>query len=185
MALKCKSTPFSGLKVLVHDTHLDERGSFTRMYCSDQVSVFFPQFSISQINYSTTCDPGTIRGLHYQIKPASEAKLISCCRGSVFDVVVDIRRNSPTFLKCFSITLTAKKPEALFVPEGFAHGFQALESNSELFYLHSANYDETLARALNPFDPAFSIAWPLPPLKVSKKDQNQDFIQSEFAGVEI
>ena len=185
MEFHSKETSFKDLKIFELFKFNDGRGDFCRIFNQKEFAKLLPGFKVAQINYSRTKQAGTIRGMHYQASPGLEAKFISCCRGTVFDVVVDIRKNSETFMKYFSITLSSEVPTAIYVPEGFAHGFQSLEKNSELIYLHSEYYNENLQRGLNPLDPTLSIPWPLALTAISQKDSEQGFVSDKFVGLEI
>lgn len=185
METHLKETSFRDLKILNLFKFSDERGDFCRIFNQKEFAKLIPEFKVAQMNYSRTKQAGTIRGMHYQTSPGLEAKFISCSRGAVFDVVVDIRKNSETFMKYFSITLNSDVPTAIYVPKGFAHGFQTLEENSELIYLHSEYYDENLQEGLNPLDPKLSIPWPVALTVISQRDSKQGFVSDKFLGLEI
>ena len=128
---------------------------------------------------------GAIRGLHYQHPPHAETKIVNCLRGKVFDVAIDIRRGSPTFLKWHGEILSAENKTGLYIPEGFAHGFQTLTEECELLYLHDTCYESTAEDGLNFLDPHFDISWPLMPTDCSNRDKNFSLINNSFAGVVI
>ena len=180
--LNIKNTNFEGLFIIEPNIFEDNRGSFSRIFCENELSSVL-DFNIKQINHSVTSKSGTIRGLHFQYEPNSEIKMIKCVKGSVFDVVVDIRRNSETFLKVFSIELTELNNKIIFIPKGFAHGFQALEDNTELIYLHSSLYKPSNEGALNPVDRILDITWPEDISNISEKDRNHPFITDKFKGI--
>ena len=182
--LKILKTEFEGLCVIETDTFHDARGSFSRFYCTKELEEI-SNISIEQINHSVTDKKGTTRGLHFQYEPNSEVKIIRCIKGSVFDVLVDIRKDSDTFLKVFTYTLSQENEKMLYIPKGFAHGFQALEDNSELLYLHSSVYEASNEGALNIKDSLLDIKWPLDIVNVSKRDSSHPFIESSFKGVEL
>ena len=180
--LNIKNTNFEGLFIIEPNIFEDNRGSFSRIFCENELSSVL-DFNIKQINHSVTSKRGTIRGLHFQYEPNSEIKMIKCVKGSVFDVVVDIRRNSETFLKVFSIELSEFNNKIIFIPKGFAHGFQALEDNTELIYLHSSLYKPSNEGALNPVDRILDITWPEDISNISEKDRNHPFITDKFKGI--
>ena len=138
----------------------DNRGYLKRLYCNDQFINIMSNKPISQINYTFTKKKGSVRGLHYQIKPFSEKKIITCIKGEVYDVAVDLRKNSPTFLKYFSIILSEKNNKMIVIPEGFAHGFQSLTDNTEVFYQVTEFYHSESSLSVRWDDPAFKIKWP-------------------------
>ena len=180
--LNIKNTNFEGLFIIEPNIFEDNRGSFSRIFCENELSSVL-DFNIKQINHSVTSKSGTIRGLHFQYEPNSEIKMIKCVKGSVFDVVVDIRRNSETFLKVFSIELSELNNKIIFIPKGFAHGFQALEDNTDLIYLHSSLYKPSNEGALNPVDRILDITWPEDISNISEKDRNHPFITDKFKGI--
>jgi len=138
---------------------------------------------IMQINHTLTRKAGTLRGLHFQHPPHSEMKLISCLRGDVFDVAVDLRKESNTFLQWHGEILSEKNHRTICIPEGFAHGFQALTKNCELIYLHTASYRPDAEAGLNAVDPELSIIWPMPIVERSERDQNHALLSSDHSGL--
>jgi dTDP-4-dehydrorhamnose 3,5-epimerase len=161
---------------------IDSRGFFQRLYCLDEFKSVVKK-KIKNINNSLTVQKGTIRGMHYQLSPASEIKIITCVKGAIFDVIVDIRKNSPTFLKKFTIELSQENNSSLVVPEGFAHGFQSLKKNSEIIYLTTAFYSSKKERGLNALDKKLKIKWPIKKKFFSEKDKTQKFIDNNFQGI--
>lgn len=149
----------------------DERGFFARVFCKDEFAESGLNSDVVQANMSFNVYAGTLRGMHYQVDPAPETKLIRCVRGSIVDVIVDLRPDSPTYLQHIQITLTAENRTALFVPANFAHGFQTLEDNSEVLYLVSGMYTPSCERGLRFDDPALAIPWPLSTKHISAKDK--------------
>ena len=135
------------------------------------------------MNHSWNKIAGTIRGMHFQIPPYQEIKLIRCVRGSVLDVIVDLRKYSPTFLQHFTVELSAENKKMIYVPEDFAHGFQALEDDSELIYHHTEYYTPDADRGLRFDDPSLNIKWPLPPVMLSEKDKSYKLIDNTFKGI--
>ena len=183
MSLHIEPTPLEGLYIVNTEMFQDERGSFMRAFCSKDLSSILEEKTLSQINLSTTRHKGTVRGMHYQLPPYAETKIVRCVKGSIFDVAIDVRKESSTFLQWFGIELNDQNNKALLVPEGFAHGFQALTDNSLTLYLHSALYQCDAEQNISHEDPAFHIKWPLAPTYVSQKDQNVPFINAKFEGV--
>jgi dTDP-4-dehydrorhamnose 3,5-epimerase len=178
-------TPIKGLRVIQRTAFGDERGFLSRIFCAEDLVSAGWTWPIAQINHTLTKIPGTVRGMHFQFPPRAEAKLVSCLRGAVWDVAVDIRLGSPTFLKWHAEELSEANQRALLIPPGFAHGFQALEPDSELFYLHSEPYDPEREGALNPCDPALAISWPREISSISEKDSKCAMLQPSFAGVTL
>ena len=155
------------------------------MFCAEELRAAGWKWPISQINHALTKAAGTVRGMHFQYPPKAEAKLVSCLRGAVWDVAVDLRKDSPTFLRWHAEELSAANGRALLISPGFAHGFQALEPDCALLYLHSEPYDPALEGALNPRDPALGIVWPLEITVISDKDAQRAMISSDFQGVSL
>lgn len=156
--------------------HVDERGAFARIFCKEALVAIGWPGTVAQINHSRTTAAGTLRGLHFQRPPQAEAKLVVCIRGAVYDVAVDIRENSPTRFAHVGVELSADAATALYVPEGFAHGFQALSDDVELIYVHSAAYASDHEAGLRHDDPALAICWPLPVAGVSARDASHALI---------
>lgn len=177
--------PINGLKVISPTPIFDDRGLFQRLLCINEFSEFGFNEPIVNINHSTTKNKGTIRGLHFQHEPSAEIKIIKCIKGSIYDVVIDIRKNSSTFLQSFTIELNTTNNFMLLIPKGFAHGFQSLENDSEIIYFVTNYYSKEFEDSLNPFDPELKIEWPLKCTNISKKDNDAKFINKEFSGVEI
>jgi len=177
--------PISGVYALERRRICDHRGFLTRLFCADELTAVGWRWPIVQVNHGYTKSIGTVRGLHYQIPPYSEAKLVSCIRGSVWDVAVDLRAGSPTFLRWYAQELSADNGTALLIPPGCAHGFQALTDNTELLYLHSGLHIPSADSGLNPRDPRLNIPWPLSVNTISDKDSNCQMIDSDFRGLEL
>ncbi len=160
----------------------DPRGCFARVWCEQEFAAQGLAARMRQGNYHYTARQGTIRGLHYQVAPYQEAKLIRCTAGAIYDVIIDLRRDSPTYGQWLGVELSAEKLELLYVPEGFAHGYQSLEDRTEFFYLVSECYTPAAEAGIRYDDPAFGIAWPLEVSVVSEKDRTwADF---DLAGTE-
>ncbi|OHC29578.1 MAG: dTDP-4-dehydrorhamnose 3,5-epimerase [Pseudomonadales bacterium RIFCSPLOWO2_12_59_9] len=177
--------PLSGLFCLQHQVHEDQRGRFARLFCEGSLAAFGQPFHVRQINHSRTGEQGTVRGLHFQRPPQAEAKLISCLRGEVWDVAVDIRQGSPTFLHWHAERLEAGDGRSLLLPPGFAHGFQTLSDDAELLYLHSADYASGHEGGLAVDDPRLAIAWPLPVKNLSSRDTAHPRLDDSFQGVSL
>lgn len=177
------TTPLSGAYSISLEPFVDERGLFARTFCQKEFAAIGHEKDFVQFNHSRNIHKGTIRGLHFQGPPHAEIKLIRCIRGAVFDVLVDARPESPTFLQHFGIELSAENMLMIYIPEGFAHGFQTLEDETELIYHHTAFYTPGVESGLKFDDPSLGIDWPLPPTVISKKDQNNPSINQVFAGL--
>jgi dTDP-4-dehydrorhamnose 3,5-epimerase len=177
------STPLSGLTVIRRKPIEDERGFFCRFYCADEFHEVGLRKYIVQINHTFTRKKGAVRGLHFQYPPHAETKIVSCLRGEIYDVAVDIRRDSPTFLQWFGISLSEVNKKSLLIPEGFAHGFQALTEDTEILYLVTAHYKPEKEDALNAQDPMIGIQWPLAITEISDKDKAIAYIQQDYNGV--
>jgi dTDP-4-dehydrorhamnose 3,5-epimerase len=176
-------TPLTGLLEIQRQKLADSRGFLSRLFCAEELAAFGWTKPIAQINHTATICKGTIRGMHFQQQPHSEMKLVSCLRGEVWDVAVDLRAGSLTFLHWHAACLSAENCLALLIPEGFAHGFQTLSDDVELLYCHSAAYAAGSECGLNPRDPKLSIGWPLPVTEISERDQSHLFIPLDFKGV--
>lgn len=182
---RVSSTPLHGLTAVQRTRIEDERGSFSRFFCATELfDVGFDE-PVAQINHTVTRRSGSVRGLHFQYPPYAEVKLVSCVRGKVWDVAVDIRRDSPTFMSWHAELLTAENACSLLIPKGFAHGFQALTPDAELIYLHSAAYEPGAEGALNVRDPRLAIDWPLPFADLSERDARHPMVDDGFLGIEL
>jgi dTDP-4-dehydrorhamnose 3,5-epimerase len=183
--LNIQKTEFDGLYVIEPIVHEDDRGSFSRVFCEDELSDIFQEKNIKQVNHSVTTKKGTVRGMHFQYAPNCEVKILKCIKGKVFDVVVDIRKESKTFLQTFCIELSEDNRKMIYIPEGFAHGFQTLENSTELLYFHNNIYTPNNEGALNVKDPLLNIKWPLDIIKLSIRDEEHNFIDNNFKGVSV
>jgi dTDP-4-dehydrorhamnose 3,5-epimerase len=168
--VKFTAAPIAGAFVVDIERMDDGRGFFARTFCRDEFAARGLRSSFVQCNLSSNPRKGTLRGMHLQAKPHEEAKLVCCTRGAVYDVIVDLRRESSTFRQWAAFELSAQNRRMLYVPEGLAHGFQALEDYTDLFYLMSESYQEDLARGVRWNDPAFAIRWPLSAPILSQRD---------------
>jgi dTDP-4-dehydrorhamnose 3,5-epimerase len=178
-------TPLSGLFRVERKPIDDHRGFFSRFFCAKEFKEVGLSKPIAQINHTLTKRKGIIRGLHFQYPPYCETKIVSCIQGKVFDVAVDIRKGSQTFLQWHAEILDAESQSSLYIPDGFAHGFQTLTENCQLLYLHSNFYTQKAEAALNVFDPVLAIDWPLKVKEISQRDQNHPLLDSQFEGIEI
>jgi dTDP-4-dehydrorhamnose 3,5-epimerase len=158
----------------------DDRGWFTRVYCKNEFSQIASHKEWVQINHSFSANMGTVRGMHYQMPPYSEIKLVRCIAGSVYDVIIDLRKDSPTFLQWFGAELSAANKTMMYIPEGFAHGFQSLSNNVELIYHHSQFYTPGSERGVMYNDITVGIKWPLPITDISERDKIHPPIDSTF-----
>ncbi len=161
----------------------DSRGFFTRTFCEKEFAEYDLVQHFVQANHSGTHGKGVIRGMHFQKSPFCEVKLVKCVQGAIFDVIVDVRAGSPTFLQWFGAELTAENKRMMYVPAGFAHGFQSLSEYSEITYLVSAFYHKESEGGVRYNDPAVNIEWPLPVSLVSDKDMQIPFVDGNFKGV--
>ena len=178
-------TPIQGLWEITTTPRFDARGSLTRLYCADEFEEVTPGLRFVQVNHSITAKQGTVRGMHFQRAPALEAKLIRCLRGSVFDVIVDVRENSPTFGSWHALELNDANQRQVLIPPGCAHGFQSLADDSQLLYQHSAAYAPYCEDGLAFDDVQVGIRWPLPITDVSDRDRGFKRIGHGFEGVRI
>ncbi len=178
-------TDIEGLCVLSRKLIGDSRGYLERMFCSEVLSDILGDRQIVQINHTLTALEGAVRGMHFQYPPHAETKIVSCLRGAVFDVAVDLRPDSPTFLKWHGEILSADNHKTLYIPEGFAHGFQTLAADCELLYLHTAPYAAAAEGALNATDPSLAIAWPKPISQRSPRDEGHPVIDETFRGITL
>ena len=177
--------PIHSLKLLQRKPIGDERGYLERIFCAEELSELVPGKHILQINHTQTSKQGTVRGMHFQFSPYGETKFVSCLRGEVFDVAVDLRRNSPTFLQWSSEILSAENHKTLVIPEGFAHGFQTLTKDCEMLYLHTAAYCADAEGGLNAQDPRLTIRWPLPIAEQSARDSAHPHLESGYDGIAL
>lgn len=178
-------TPLAGLKVIERKIVGDDRGFLARMFCRDDLAMAGWSKSIAQINHTLTRKQGAVRGMHFQYPPHAEMKLVSCLRGKVWDVAVDLRAGSPTFLQWHAVELSAENHCALLIPEGFAHGFQTLIKDCDLLYLHSEPYVPNAESGLCPTDPSLKICWPLAITELSQRDAQHALLTQEFTGLTL
>ncbi|HXY02764.1 MAG TPA: dTDP-4-dehydrorhamnose 3,5-epimerase [Terriglobales bacterium] len=167
-----RETRLAGAFVIEPEKLEDDRGFFARSWCEREFAEHKLNPRIAQCNISRNKKKGTLRGMHYQVAPHTEAKLVRCTQGAIFDVIIDLRAGSPTFKQHLAETLTAQNHKMLYVPEGMAHGFQSLEDNSEVFYQISEFYAPQYARGVRWNDPAFGISWPITDPIMLERDRN-------------
>ncbi|MHB1145446.1 MAG: dTDP-4-dehydrorhamnose 3,5-epimerase [Thiobacillus sp.] len=176
-------TSISGVWVMGSSAFQDNRGAFSRLFCSRELQAIVGSRTIVQINHSMTHGVGAVRGLHFQNPPHAEMKIVRCLKGRVFDVVVDLRQGSPTFLEWTAVELTPENHLAFAIPEGCAHGFQVLEEGSELLYLHTAFYTPDAEGAVRFDDPRIGVNWPLTPADLSARDLSHPHLKEDFKGI--
>ncbi|MBU3002087.1 dTDP-4-dehydrorhamnose 3,5-epimerase [Paraglaciecola arctica] len=165
--------------VIEYEPIKDERGFFARSFCQNEFAQRALEKNVAQCNVSFNLKRGTLRGMHFQLSPHSEAKLVRCISGSIYDVIIDLRKDSVSYLQWFGCELSSKNRKSLYIPEGFAHGFQTLQDDSEVFYQMFDFYSPMCAVGIRWDDPQFNISWPLPVNNISEKDQTYpDFCES-------
>ncbi|PLX66993.1 MAG: dTDP-4-dehydrorhamnose 3,5-epimerase [Denitrovibrio sp.] len=181
--LNIKKLPLLDSFLITPNSFKDDRGFFARVYCTEELSSITDK-PFLQVNQSLSYKKGTVRGMHFQHPPHSEIKIVKCISGSIFDVIIDIRKNSPTFLQWHGEVLSRKNMNMLYVPEGFAHGFQALTDDCEILYFNSQLYAPESEGILNAKDPSIGIDWPDEITTISDKDSNAPYI-TNFNGLYI
>lgn len=179
------STAIQGLQIVETTPYTDTRGAFARLYCEQDLAILIEKRRIVQINHSRTAAVGAVRGLHFQSTPHAEMKLVRCLKGRVWDVAVDLRKGSESYLRWHAEELTPANGKMMVIPEGFAHGFQVLEPQSELLYLHTAFYAPESEGGLRFNDPKLDINWPLTVSDVSVRDQSHPLIDQAFVGLNV
>ena len=165
-------TPLSGAYVIETEPVADERGLFARTWCEREFAAHNLETRIAQCSTSFNPKSGTLRGMHYQVEPLAETKIVRCTRGAIHDVIIDLRRDSPTFRRHFAIVLTESDRKIVYVPKGFAHGFQTLEDDTEVFYQISEFYSPQHGRGVRWDDPAFGIRWPDAVRRIGDRDRS-------------
>lgn len=182
---RLRPTALEGVVVIERQPITDERGWFERLFCARELESLTGGKPIVQINRSLTHQRGAVRGLHYQRPPHAEIKLVTCLRGEIFDVAVDLRAGSPTVLQWHGERLSATDGRMLVVPEGCAHGFQALSDDCELLYLHTAEYVPAAEAGLHPEDARLAIRWPVSITELSPRDRAHPLIDTSFEGLRL
>ncbi|HEY1662851.1 MAG TPA: dTDP-4-dehydrorhamnose 3,5-epimerase [Verrucomicrobiae bacterium] len=178
--MKFIETPLRGAYVIELEKRGDDRGWFARFFCEREYQQHGLNHQIVQANTSVSKYAGTLRGMHYQLTPKAEDKIVRCLRGALFDAIIDLRPASPTFLKKFHLRLDPENRTMIYVPKGFAHGFITLEPDTEAFYLVTEFYAPDRERGIRYNDPKFSIPWPMEPVVISDKDKNQPDFNPEI-----
>jgi dTDP-4-dehydrorhamnose 3,5-epimerase len=181
--MKYSPTPLKNAWVVEAEPIFDHRGNFVRFFCQNELREIHQGKPIAQMNYSITVKKGAVRGMHFQHPPKATTKLVRCLRGSVFDVIVDLRQNSPTFLQWHGELLSGENMKMLYIPEGFAHGFQNLEENCEMLYLHTEFYSPPHEGGIRYDDPKIEIKWPLETSEISERDQSHPLLAPDFSGI--
>mgnify|MGYP003977295823 CR=1 FL=1 len=183
--MKLMPTAIKGLFIAETDLISDHRGIFSRLFCERDLADAIGSQKIVQVNRSLTFSSGTVRGMHYQNPPHLEMKLVRCTQGRILDIAIDIRAGSPTFLQWHAEELSPKNSRMSIIPEGFAHGFQALEDDSELLYLHTNFYKPGSEGAILYSDPRLAFSWPLPIINLTERDQRCPKLSHDFCGIEV
>lgn len=178
-------TPLSGAYTIELEKRGDDRGFFARFFCRDEFAAEGLETNFVQINNSLTAKKGTLRGMHYQLPPAAEVKVVRCVQGALWDVILDLRAGSPTFGKWFGAELSAENRTMMYVPRGFAHAFVTLTDDAEALYLVSEFYAPDQERGVRFNDPAHGIEWPIEPTEISEKDRNWPDLDADFHGFEL
>jgi dTDP-4-dehydrorhamnose 3,5-epimerase len=180
--VKFTALPLAGAYAIDLEKRGDDRGFFARFFCEEEFAKHGLVNRFVQINTSLTGKEGTLRGMHYQLPPAAEVKVVRCVRGALYDVILDLRPHSPTFGRSVGLELSEDNRTMMYVPEGFAHGFLTLKPDTEAIYLVSAAYAPAAERGVRFDDPKFAIAWPRPPLELSEKDRKWPDYEPQFHG---
>ena len=177
------AAPLAGAFTIDLEPVSDERGWFARFYDKKEFGLIGHTKDWVQLNHSVSTAKGTLRGMHFQFPPFREIKMVRCIAGAVYDVIVDLREGSPTFLRSFGTELSARNNKMLYIPEGFAHGFQTLEPDSALLYHHTEYYTPGAEGGFRYDDPAFAIQWPLAVTVISERDARHPFVDKNFKGI--
>ena len=183
--MKVVETNIKGAFLVESSTFKDNRGAFSRLFCERELQPILGLRTIAQINQSMTHCIGAIRGFHYQNAPQAEMKIVRCLKGRVYDVAIDLRKDSPTFLKWHAVELTPENNLAYVIPEGCAHGFQVLQEDSQLLYLHTEFYSPEVEAGVRFDDPMVGAVWPLPPKDLSARDLSHPLLKENFKGIVI
>ena len=176
-------TPLDGSYLITLQPYKDNRGWFARFFCKDEFREIGHEKEWVQLNHSTTYETATIRGMHFQLPPFQEIKMVRCIAGAVYDVIIDLRKDSPGFLQWFGAELSAANQQMMYIPAGFAHGFQTLTDNCQLIYHHSELYTPKAESGIRFDDMAVGIQWPLPVKTISEKDAQYAYIDAHFKGI--
>jgi len=182
--MKFNQTPLKDAYTIDLERRGDDRGFFARVFCEKEFSDHGLENRFVQVNNSLSGKRGTLRGLHYQLAPAAEVKVVRCIRGSVWDAIVDIRPDSPTFRQWFGAELSAENRRMMYVPRGFAHAILTLTDDAELLYLVSESYAPAEERGVRWNDPLFGVQWPIMPTEISQKDNSWPDFEPAFHGID-
>ena len=182
--MKIKETNLTDVVLVETTPFIDPRGEFVRWFCNSELLSIIGERRIVQINFSLTKKTGSLRGMHFQYAPYAEMKLVRSVGGRIWDVVIDLRKKSPTFLKWIAEELSEEKGNMIVIPEGCAHGFQTLSENCKILYLHTEYYHPESIGRVSYKDPRFGIPWPHPVTDISIPDENQNFLDDTFSGLE-
>ena len=181
---KFKKLPIKDVFEIFQSPIVDKRGYLIRLFCFNELKNIGWSNQIVQINRTFTKEKGTIRGMHFQLPPTTESKIIICTKGKVFDVAVDVRKKSKTYLKYVSLNLSSEINNMILIPKGFAHGFQTLSDDVELIYFHDHSYSPEFEKSINPLDPLININWPIQNKIISKKDKSTKILsENNFKGI--
>jgi dTDP-4-dehydrorhamnose 3,5-epimerase len=178
-----RDTHIQGLKTIERQQLGDSRGFLSRILCTEEMAMAGWHKPVAQINHTFTQKKGTVRGMHFQQFPFAEMKLVTCLRGVVWDIAVDLRAESPTFLQWYGEEISVENRRSMLIPEGVAHGFQSLSDDCEMLYLHTAIYMPEAEGGVNPEDPSLAIAWPLTIAEISNRDAKHPMLDHQFKGV--
>ena len=183
--MRINKLPLEDAFIIEPEPFMDDRGVFARVFCQHELQNILHGKNIVQLNHSLTRQKGAIRGMHFQYPPMAEIKMVKCLRGSVFDVIIDLRKGSPTFLKWHGEILSSENMKMMYIPEGFAHGFQTLQPNCELLYLHTEFYSPEHEGDVRYNDPKIGIKWPLEVTEISDKDERYPLLTQIFGGIQF
>jgi dTDP-4-dehydrorhamnose 3,5-epimerase len=183
--MKFAETKLKGAYIIDVEPRGDDRGFFARAWCHNEFAELGLDTRVAQANISFNKDKGTVRGMHWQMPPFAETKLVRCIRGAVYDVIVDLRQDSPTFLQWMGVELSAENRRIILVPEGFAHGMQTLVDEAEVYYQVTEFYAPEAERGARYNDPAFGIEWPLPVGTQSEKDASWPDFDAEQSAIRL
>lgn len=178
-------TALGGSFVIDLQPYSDERGWFARTFCKKEFEQIGHTKEWVQLNHSVTYKKGSIRGMHFQYPPHSEIKMVRCITGAIFDVIIDLRNGSPSFLQWFGQELTAANKKMLYIPEGFAHGFQTLAVDCELIYHHTSFYTSGAEGGIRYDDTKIGINWKLPVTEISERDKTHPYLDDTFTGIKL
>lgn len=183
--MKIEQTPITGLYLFQPEPIRDNRGFFAEVFTQRELDKIGHTKPIAQVNHAMNVQKGTLRGMHFQHPPKAEIKIVKCAKGEIYDVVVDIRKGSPTFLQTYSITLSADAMTMIYIPEGFAHGYQTLQPNCEVLYFTTEFYSPAHAAGLRFDDPCLNLKWPEEITDISPRDTNHPLITNAFEGISL